>query len=174
MTQVSEKLQVGDPVVLLCSNTLWSLNSQSAYAFVLVVSVFYYKTFHLCRQMHLTILTKSFLRNYQKFTRTHSLTSNCCFKISIEQCFVNKFSDVTLSFWAKNIDQIISMINFDFRQIMSFCWSRCIIYIYVRKPQMKNFGAHKRSHGATLDIGSVYNSFFENASELLSLDALPI
>ena len=62
----------GFPVVLLFSNTLWSLNSQSAYAFVLIVSVFHYKTFHLCRQMPLKILTKSFLRNCNKFTCNHS------------------------------------------------------------------------------------------------------
>ena len=39
---------------------------------------------------------------------------------------------------------------------------------------MKNFGAHLRSHGAILDIRSVYSSFLQNASEFLALDALPI
>ena len=79
-------------------------------------------------------------------------------------------SDITLFGGAKNIDQIISMLVFDFRQIMSFSWSRCVICQIATNEELR---CPLRSHGATLDIKSVYSTFLQNASEFLALDASP-
>ena len=53
---------------------------------------------------------------------------------------------------------------------MPFCWSRCII---CQKATDDELRCPLRSHEATLDIRSVYSSFLQNASEFLSLHALP-
>ena len=66
---------------------------------------------------------------------------------------------------------MISMLDFDFRQIMPFCWSRCIIIC--QKATDEELRCPLRSHGATLDIRSVNSSFLQNTSEFLALDALP-
>ena len=54
---------------------------------------------------------------------------------------------------------------------MSFCLSRSII---CKKATDEKLRYPLRSHGATLDIRSVYGSFLQNTSEFLALDdALP-
>ena len=54
---------------------------------------------------------------------------------------------------------------------MSFCWSRCII---CKKATDEKLRCPLRSHGATLDIRSVYSSFLQNTLEFSALDdALP-
>ena len=53
---------------------------------------------------------------------------------------------------------------------MSFCWSHCIRR---QKATDKERRCPLTSHGATLDIRSVYSAFLQNASQVLALDALP-
>ena len=53
---------------------------------------------------------------------------------------------------------------------MSFCWSHCIRR---QKATDKELRCPLRSHGATLDIRSVYSAFFQKLQRFLALDALP-
>ena len=53
---------------------------------------------------------------------------------------------------------------------MSFCLSRSII---CKKATDEKLRYPLRSHGATLDIRSVYSSFLKNTLRFLPLDALP-